>query len=279
MRYFLTRSRFSLWTLIVPMAFCVFAPSRLLAQKAVGRKAGEERSDNKLKMKFCWCPKGKFRMGSPITEPTRYPNESQIDVTLSSGFWMGKYEVTQSQYRAVMGKNPSRFIGDSFPAERVNWTDATEFCKKLTELEQAAGRLPKGWEYRLPTEAQWEYACRAGTTTAFSFGNDVKQLAKYAWYYGKLDGSTIRVGQKKPNPWGLYDMHGNVAEWCRDWYSEKLPGGTNPEFTKPSFGRVFRGGGWSYTGSACRSAYRFGNLPAVRLYNLGFRVARVQTGG
>ena len=176
-------------------------------------------------------------MGSPASEKNRGKDEAQVAVTISRSFYLGKYVVTQGEFKAVMGKTPwagkkNVKEGNDYPATFVNGRDVREFCRKLTEREAMAGRLPQGWRYDLPTEAQWEYACRAATTTAYSFGNDAGKLSEYAWW-GGLEGDANakdgqyahRVGQKKPNPWGLYDMHGNVQEPCLDAYCEKLPGG------------------------------------------------------
>ena len=150
---------------------------------------------------------------------------------------MGKYEVTQAQYQAVMGTNPSKFKGDDLPVERVSWSDATNFCAKLTANEKAAGRLPEGYAYTLPTEAQWEYACRAGTTTALNSGKDLSdkeecsEMDEVGWYnYNRGDSYTYPVGQKQPNAWGLYDMHGNVWEWCSDWFGDY----SSPTVTDPT---------------------------------------------
>ena len=197
-------------------------------------------------------------------------------MTISKGFWMGKYEVTQGQYAAVMGTNPSHFKGDTnLPVENVSWVDATNFCAKLTEQERQAGRLPDGYVYRLPTEAEWEYACRAGTTTRFSFGDDpdFTGVGEYAWYVENSGGKTHPVGQKKPNPWGLYDMHGNLWEWCLGWYTFSLPGGSVTDPKGPSSGsdRVFRGGCWLDYAWDCRSAFRSGRYPGSRLIRIGFR--------
>jgi formylglycine-generating enzyme required for sulfatase activity len=212
---------------------------------------------------------------------------NQVDVTLSRGLWLSKYEVTQGQYQRVMNSNSSafpHFWGDSpaevdverLPVEMVSWDNAVEFCRVLTEQEQKAGRLPTAWEYRLPTEAQWEYACRAGTKTAYSFGDDESRLVDFAWYDKNSENRTHEAGQKLPNAWGLHDMHGNVWEWCRDWYQDKLLGGTDPEAPDRASPRVFRGGGWSNTGRYCQSAYRRGYSPVYRFNSLGFRVALVQ---
>lgn len=234
---------------------------------------GQERSDNELKMKLCWCPSGEFRMGRE-----HEMGKHQVAVTLTRGFWLGKYEVTQSQYKAVIGENPSRFQGESLPVETLTWSEATEFCRKLTELESKAGRLPEGWEYRLPTEAQWEYACRAGTTTMFSFGDEEGQVGDYAWYAdNSFSRTTDAVGRRKANAWGLCDMHGNVWEWCRDAWQSRLPGGKDPEVSAKSSKRVARCGGYYNTATGCRSAMRSSFALDKRGYGeLGFRVAVVR---
>ncbi len=258
---------------------------------AEGTKAGQNWSGNGLRMKFRWCPPGDFHMGEP-------PN--QVDVTLSRGFWLGKYEVTQGEYRQVMNDSPSFFPGggrvsalaagvdvDKLPVEMVWWKDAVEFCRVFTEQERKAGRLPPGWEYRLPTEAQWEYACRAGTQTRYSFGDNESRLADFAWYDDNASmlrdvppargGRTHEVGQKLPNAWGLHDMHGNVWEWCSDWYQQTLVGGADPEFAERTYQRVFRGGSWNDVGRNCRSAIRGWGALGGRSNSLGFRLAAVQS--
>jgi formylglycine-generating enzyme required for sulfatase activity len=206
-----------------------------------------------------WIRPGTFTMGSPSNEKDRNSNEvPQTKVTISRNFLMSKYEVTQAQYKAAMGSNPSHFRGDNKPVENVSWDDAVAYCAKLTGKEKASGRLPVGYEYRLPTEAEWEYACRAGTTTRFSYGDDLDygQLGEYAWNTDNCGGKstsggvatgtyqgTRPVGQKKPNGWGLYDMHGNMMEWCLDWYGNH-PGGsvTDPQGPATGLYRVLRGG-------------------------------------
>jgi formylglycine-generating enzyme required for sulfatase activity len=225
-----------------------------------------------------WIAPGMFTMGSPSSEVDRYSDEGpQTQVTISQGFVMGKYEVTQAEYQAVMGSNPSYFTGDvKRPVDQVTWDDATNYCGQLTARERSAGRLPTGYAYRLPTEAEWEYACRAGTTTRFSYGDDsgYVQLGNYAWYYSNCGGTTHPVGQKQPNAWGLYDMYGNVWEWCLDWYSGSLPGGSVTDPRGPNTGsrRVFRGGGWCGLGWLCRSAIRNDFYwPGDGDYDLGFR--------
>ncbi|HLH56660.1 MAG TPA: formylglycine-generating enzyme family protein [Verrucomicrobiae bacterium] len=222
-------------------------------------------------------PPGTFRMGSPTNEPDRSLDESpQTAVTISRGFWMGKYEVTQGEYLAVMGSNPSSFQGDTnLPVETVSWYNATNYCSKLTQRERAAGRIATNSVYRLPTEAEWEYASRAWTSTPFSYGDDpnYSNLGQYAWYADNSGGTTQQVGQKLPNPWGLYDTSGNVWEWCLDWYAP-YSGGTalDPQGPATGLNRVFRGGSWVGPAQGDRSAQRFSNLPTITLHNIGFRV-------
>ncbi len=224
-------------------------------------------------MKLILIPAGKFLMGSPESEKGRQNNEPQHEVTLSKPFYMGVTEVTQAQYEAVTGTNPSHFKGATNPVETVSWDDAAEFCKKLSERT--------GRTFRLPTEAEWEYACRAGTKTAFSFGDADKALGDYAWYGANSDGKTHPVGQKKPNPWGLYDMYGNVWEWCSDWIDEYPQGAVTdpkgPATPRPvpkSYGtpRILRGGSWDSEPGECRSAARYYSPPAEGWGNYGFRV-------
>ncbi len=231
---------------------------------------------NTIGMELIEIPAGEFTMGSPVGEKDREANETQVAVTLTKSFWLGKTEVTQGQWRQVMGTEPWK--GKDYvqadkdcPATYVSWDDATTFCQNLTEIERKAGKLKADEEYRLATEAEWEYACRAGTTTAFSFGDDEKQLGNFGWFAGNTAGEQYAhaVGMKKPNPWGLHDMHGNVWEWCSDWYGNALPGGTDPVGPGKGSDRVLRGGGWRGIPGRCRSA--------SRNYALGFRVARSQS--
>jgi sulfatase modifying factor 1 len=199
----------------------------------IGKTTGEEQEFGSLKMKFCWCPPGKFKMSSPPNEAGRpFTEPDQVDVVLTQGYWLGKYEVTQDEFLRVMGVNPSRSKVKRLPVETVSWKSAVAFCEKLTADERTAGVLPKGWAYRLPTEAQWEYACRAGTTTAYSFGDNAEKLGDYAWYLDNSDGKIHEVGGGKPNAWGFCDMHGNVKELCRDAWENPLPGGENPEVSE-----------------------------------------------
>ncbi len=224
-------------------------------------------------------PAGTFVMGSPNNEQNRGNYEGpQTTVTISKPFWMSKFEVTQGQYEELMGNNPAHFkvAGLNAPVEKVSWNNAVEFCRQLTEKEKSVGRLEDGYEYHLPTEAQWEYACRAGTTTRFSYGDDDSELGKYAWFDHFPDGSTYSVGAKLANPWGLHDMHGNVWEWCLDWYG-KYPGGAQVDPVGANTGtrRVRRGGSWNFDGGYCRSDSRLGNFTDTAFVNLGFRPALV----
>lgn len=217
---------------------------------------------------------GTFIMGSPSNESGRSDDENQHEVTLTQGYWLGKYEVTQGQWESLMGSNPSEFknAGKNAPVETVSWEDTQEFIKKLNARERAAGRLPEGYVYGLPTEAQWEYACRAGTSSRYYFGNDEGQLGDYAWY--NSGSVTHPVGQKQPNAWGLYDMSGNVYEWCEDWYGHYPTGPvTNPVGPASGSNRVLRGGSWIYYAKDCRSADRGRNTPSDRFNDLGFRLS------
>jgi len=225
-------------------------------------------------MKFKLIPAGMFTMGYASGEDFETPHE----VTLTEPFKMGVHEVTQAQYVQVMGVNPSlsKFKGGNKPVVMVSWEDAVEFCRRLSELpaEKAAGNV-----YRLPTDAEWEYACRAGTTTMYSFGDDESDLGDYAWLPGNSGNKTHPVGRKQPNAWGLYDMHGNVFEWCQDWYVD-YPSGSVTDPTGPAVGssRVCRGGGWDRPAEFCRSAFRVSNKPSLRGSSNGFRVCLSPSG-
>ena len=242
-----------------------------------------------------WIAPGTFTMGSPDSEPARQAYEGpQTQVTISRGFYMGKCEVTQGEYEALTSNNPSRYQGDlSRPVERVSWNDAVGYCAALTTRERSAGRLPTGYVYRLPTEAEWEYACRAGTTTPFSFGSELRSGSPYANFdgfreYPPCGDSTLdcrnwsgarpelpmAVGSYLANAWGLHDMHGNVWEWCQDWRSEFLPGGSVTDPQGPGTGsvRVVRGGGWLFAAHNCRSACRTRALKPDMFGDQGFRV-------
>ena len=241
---------------------------------------------NSIGMELIEIPAGKFTMGSPEDEKDHQEGEAQVRGTLTKSFGLGKTEVTQGQWKSVMGTEPWDRKGDlkadkDCPATNVSYFDALEFCEKLTEVERKAGKLKADEEYRLATEAEWEYACRAGTTTAYSFGDDEKQLGEYAWFNGNSENVdekyAHKFGLKKPNPWGLHDMHGNAWEWCSDWHDKKLSGGVDPICPGGGSSRVLRGGGWRDRPGFCRSAYRSSIGPSFRNSSLGFRVARSQS--
>jgi eukaryotic-like serine/threonine-protein kinase len=250
----------------------------LVAAKA---PAGPDRVTNSVGMKFIRIPKGVFMMGSPPGEKNRSGDESQARVTLSRDFWLGKMEVTRGQWEQVMGTKPWGGSGDKsdadLPAANVDWKDVTEFCRKLTDRERANGKLEANEVYRLPTEAEWEYACRAGTTTAYSFGDEESKLGDFGWFDGNSGNKPRLVGRKKPNAWGLHDMHGNVWEWCSDWYDGKLGDSVDPVGPAGGSSRVHRGGCWRYLPVLCRSAFRSNSVPSLRFDSLGFRVARSQS--
>lgn len=280
--------------------------------------AQDERKEitNSIGMKMKSIPLGSFAMGSPVTERNREDHEVVHQVTLSSDFYLGVYEVTQAQYERVMGKNPSyfqdlRIQGDNsnHPVEYVYWSEAVHFCERLSELpeEKVAGRV-----YRLPTEAEWEYACRAGSKTAYGFGDEPRDLKDHAWFANnsgtkQIDADALSdqhrdnprnyvdaleaagctthpVGLKKPNAWGLYDMHGNVAEWISEWYAaypkeaisdpgQPLTLPTEPEGNKA---HLIRGGSWYTTAADCRSAARRKVTSSYRDVVIGFRVVMIQ---
>lgn len=224
----------------------------------------------RLGIELIWIEPGTFRMGSPPDEQGRNKAEGpQMTVTLTKGFWLGKTPMTQGQYQAETGTNPSHFkeAGPNAPVERVSWLMAVDFCEKLTARERAAGRLPEGYVYTVPTEAQWEYACRAGTTGPYA-GNPESM----AWHKNNSGGTTHPVGEKKPNAWGLHDMYGNVLEWCYDWFGD-YPGGNVADPSGPTRGyfRMARGGSWRT--DLMRSASRSGGSAGREDYTLGFRLA------
>jgi formylglycine-generating enzyme required for sulfatase activity len=240
---------------------------------------------NSIGMKLVLIPKGTFMMGSPASEEGRRKDENQHEVTISKDFHLGVYEVTQAQYEKVIGRNPSHFQrarvdnqNADLPVEQVSWDASVEFCKKLSALpeEKKAGRV-----YRLPTEAEWEYACRAGSKTAYSFGESSKSIGDYGWFNENsgINGDPLKkqthlVGQKKPNAWGLFDMHGNVFEWCSDWYGDYPNGAvSDPRGPEEGSGRVVRGGSWLLDAGYCMSAKRGSNASSSWYFNFGFRVA------
>jgi formylglycine-generating enzyme required for sulfatase activity len=260
-----------------------WAPGGDQGERFHGTKAGQVREDNGLAMKLVWCPPGTFKMGSPKEEDGRGEDETQVDVKLT-GFWLGRHEVTQSEWQRVMKTTPwageeSVKEGPNYPASWVSWEDAMRFCGQLNAAEQRAGRLSAGWRYALPTEAQWEYACRAGTKSRFAFGDREADLGKYAWFKENTEAVgedyPHEVGLKMPNLWGLYDMNGNVVEWCRDYYVDRVPGGADPEVRAyRTIFRVIRGGGQSSLSGECRAASRWAAAYVQRV-SMGFRVALV----
>jgi formylglycine-generating enzyme required for sulfatase activity len=257
---------------------------------------------NSLGMQFVRIPAGSFMMGSPETEKDRRADEHQHEVEITQDFYLGVYEITQEQYELVMGNNPSSFSSTgggkdkvdgldtrTFPVEMVSWHDAVKFCEKLNELpeERTAGRT-----YRLPSEAEWEYTCRGGVPSYQVFSSGDSLSSDQANFDGNIPygnapkgpflGRTTTVGSYKPNAFGLYDMHGNVQEWCADWHDENYYNSSpRKDPTGPAEGssRVGRGGSWNYYASYCRAAYRNRITPDYRSINLGFRLALVPSGG
>jgi formylglycine-generating enzyme required for sulfatase activity len=260
-------------------------------KSTVGDSSGKKLLENSIGMKFVLIPKGTFLMGSPPDEEGRDDDERQHEVTMTRDFRIGVHEVTQSQYKRVMGKNPSYFTGDevaerdpkngrvvrdvdsaNLPVDYVSYDDAVEFCRRLSELHEESVAKRR---YRLPTEAEWEYACRAGAKTAFSFGNDAADLGLHAWYYSNSNNMSHAVGGKKPNAFGLYDMHGNVLEWCSDWYDENYYAsspGTDPKGPDSGTHRVLRGGSWGPVPYYVRCALRFHLTPDNRHGLIGIRL-------
>ncbi|GEM_PF-1816970 len=234
-----------------------------------------------LGIPFVWIPSGSFYMGSTKTpselvelyggSSSLYSSEyPQHQVIISKGFWMSETEITQKQWRDIMGNNPSTNKGDNLPVENLSWNDCQKFIEKINKLGNGI--------FRLPTEAEWEYACRAGSTTEFCFGDSEKELDNYAWHFFNSNYQTHPVKQKQPNTWGLYDMHGNVWEWCQDWYDMEYYG-KSPLFdpTGPATGnyKVLRGGTCLRTLARCRSAFRSWNAPDLTMPDQGFRICRI----
>ena len=229
---------------------------------------------NSIGMKFAWIPPGNFMMGSPKEEKEREDNETQHKVTLTKGFYMGVYPVTQEQWQEIMGKNPSIFRGEkNLPVETVSWEDCQEFVKKLREKDKKP--------YRLPTESEWEYACRAGTKTPFHFGETIStDQANYNGNFtygngkkGMYRKKTTPVGSFPANAFGLHDMHGNVWQWCQDWYGDYTQKDVvDPQGPEKGEYRVLRGGSWVSTPRSCRSALRPWPVPGSRSSRIGFRL-------
>lgn len=256
-----------LWTI------CSFADSESLS------------GDNAVGLLLVEIQPGTFRMGARPKDREFAHKERWIEdelpihtVRISRRFWMGKYEVTQAQYTKLMGRNPSRFKASQKPVESVSWRDAMEFCRELTKHERAEGHLPEGYVYRLPTEAEWEYSCRAGGKNVFSFGDSENELHKYAYYANASEShkyGTSIVGTRTPNPWGLHDMHGNVWEWCYDWYDHDYYSHSpkvDPVNLEPASFWVFRGGGWYMMPLGLRCAERCWYNAAYVDGSIGFRV-------
>lgn len=244
-------------------------PMKLLEAASLGTRPGQAWTDPTTNIELRWIPAGTFNMGSPANEDGRLRAEGpQHEIRISRGYWMGAYEVTQRQYETVMGVNPALFkrVGANAPVEQVSWEDAQRF---IDRLNAKGGSV----EYRLPTEAQWEYACRAGT-----LGPYYADLDSIAWYDNDSEYSTHPVGQKQADAWGLYDMLGNVSEWCQDWLGDYAPGSaTDPAGPSSSVvnGRVLRGGSWTDGAEFCRSAFRFSRNPKTQQPYTGFRVVAI----
>ena len=255
----------------------------------VGKNAGEIREFcSAVKMEFSWCPSGKFEMGSPESEADRDSDEDQVNVTVKNGFWMSRTEITQRQWTSIMQSKPWGGIkGDpdisDIPATGVSYADAKRFCAQLTRKERKRRTISDEFAFFVPTEAQWEYACRAGSETAFCFGDKAEELDQYAWFLGSYaDGGNKvfraeRVAQLRPNAWGLFDMHGNVEEWCADVYDVELPGGVDPfrrrnrRYAVEEL-QVVRGGHWDCSARQCRSSRRSFNSQDACCELVGFRV-------
>ena len=245
-------------------------------QSSEGKKTGDIFTIPDLSLDMIWVEPGTFDMGSPTTEAGRYSEEAQHQVTLTKGFYLGKYEVTQAQYEAIMTGNVDGLSATpsynsnkpNCPVEQVSWNDIQVFLTRLNA--QRSGNIPAGWAYVLPTEAQWEYACRAGTTTAYSWGDSIKSSdANYNFNFGQ----TRDVGKYQANAWGFFDMHGNVWEWTADWYgSYSTASVIDPGGSASGSHRVLRGGSWYFDGTTLRSAKRSNTPPSIRLYDVGFRV-------
>jgi formylglycine-generating enzyme required for sulfatase activity len=266
-------------------------------QPREGSRAGQHWV-NGLGMVFCWCPPGKFTMGLAESDSDATQDAEQVEVTLTKGFWIAKYECTQKEYYRIRQRGPlldTAFIHRNAPL--TNLADGSLVVRTLNEAERKAGRLPAGWEYALPTEAQWEYACRAGSQGRYCFGDSESQLPRYAnfadkslyetsgtFYYAStnvddsIGAHPTVVGNYLPNAWGLHDVHGNVSEWCRDYYNPKLPGGVDPFSAKQSDGhdiRSLRGGAWCSTPQYCQAGFRNPKKHGVHSPNYPFAGVRV----
>ena len=244
--------------LVVTLLYCGIASAEQL-----------ENFTNSIGMKFVLIPAGTFVMGeNPPLSEGKGDERPAHEVTISKPFYMGIHEVTQDQWEKVMGNNPSRHKGRDKPVDSVSWNDARDFVAKLNKMEKSA-------RYRLPTEAEWEYAARAGAKTRYFFGDDENMLPDYAWITENAGGTTHPVGTKKPNAWGLYDTSGNVREWTNDWYDDSYYGRspvTNPAGPEKGYGKAYRGGSKDGSVFPTRSSYRWRETPDTKVQNLGFRV-------
>jgi formylglycine-generating enzyme required for sulfatase activity len=243
----------------------------VMAAGTFSAHAADKAYTNSIDMEFVLIPAGSFMMGSTDDDANADDDEKPAHkVSISKPFYLGKYEVTQAQWEAVMESNPSRFKGRNKPIDRVSWEDIQVFIQRLNKKEGHD-------RYRLPTEAEWEYAARAGTTSVYSFGDEAADLARYAWYErNSAGGEASPVGQKKPNAWGLYDMHGNVWEWVQDWYLDiyySSSPSSDPIGPSSGWDRVCRGGNLDMIAELCRAAVRFHPAPVNRVDGLGFRLA------
>ena len=238
------------------------SPAQIEAARRLGVPVAFE---NAFGIRMILVPAGAFTMGSPKSDDLRAPDETPHRVRLTKPFYIGMTEITQAEYKTVTGKTPSYHAGDNRPVEQVSWHEATAFCKTLSDRT--------GRRYALPTEAQWEYACRAGTQTRFCFGDDVARLKDYAWYTPYAGCGTQSVATHKPNLWGLYDMHGNLFEWCRDFLRPYAAGDAVDPVVETGRGeRVVRGGTWTHHPTHCRSAFRYHDVQTHRHDIIGFRV-------
>ena len=243
-------------------------------------------TENSAGMKMCVIPPGTYRMGTPLDKKPRKDNEDVVEVTHSRAYFIGQHEVTQGQWERVMGdigekrkRGMKQSVGRKFPMSGVNHAQASEFCRRLTRLDREAGMLPDDYEYRLPTGAEWEYACRAGTLTHTHFGDTLSS------HQANFDGARpfnnaetgpnldrpAEVGSYPANAWGLHDMHGNMLEWCLDWYHHARVGGTDPVNDEPARGRLIKSCRWGYTGAHCKSANRYWHAPDNGTSTIGFR--------
>jgi formylglycine-generating enzyme required for sulfatase activity len=249
------------------LALLIGSVAQVIAEDKAERSSGEPEAGsvivNSIGMKLAYIPAGSFEMGSPPDEKGRQADEYQHGVKLTRPFRIGVTEVTQAQWRAVMGSVRSHFKGDNLPVEKVSWRETVAFCEKLSKKE--------GKTYRLPIEAEWEYACRAGAAGPFGGTGRVEEMG---WYEANSEGRTHPVASKKPNAWGLYDIHGNVSEWCSDYYSPDYPEVVVTDPVGPTKGeyRVIRGGSWDYFACGCRCAARSSAPASYQFKQTGFRV-------